>query len=276
MRRREFIAGLGGAAAWPVAARGQQPSKVARIGYMAPTAASDVADSVFEDAMKRLGWETGRNLRIEYRYLGGRQDKVAPLVSEVTSLDIDAIVVWSPQLALAAKQATSYIPIVFLVVFDPVEFGLVSNLPRPGGNVTGVSSLPSVEIFAKRLQILREAVPSLTRVVVLFSSEQNRRDETQAALGASARSLNLELSETEVQALSDVEVALERAKRGGAQGVYVWQSGFTFFFAKQISDLVLAKAMPSIHGFKEGAVAGGLLAHAADLNEQRRRAALKF
>jgi putative ABC transport system substrate-binding protein len=275
MERRAFIVGLGSAAAWPVVARAQQIVETKRIAYLTPTVArDDPADHAFEEAMYQLGWNPGRNLSVEYGHLGGKQSNVVPLISAVVASEPDAIVVWSPQLALAAKQATNRIPIVFIVVFDPVDFGVVPNLYRPGGNVTGISSLPSVEIFAKRLQILSETVPSrLTRVFVLYSSEQNRGARTRGALLGAARTLHLELDETEVQALPDVKVAFERAKEGGAQAVYVWPSGFTFSFARQISDVALATGMPSVHGFKEGAMAGGLLAYAANLNEQKTRAA---
>jgi putative tryptophan/tyrosine transport system substrate-binding protein len=272
VKRREFITGLGGAAAWPVMARAQQQRKFARIAYLAPIIAGGVPDRIFEDAMARLGWKEGQNLKIEYRYLDARQENVAPLVAEVVAMEVDAIVVWSPQLAIAAKQATARTPIIFLVVFDPVEFGLVSNLPKPGSNITGISGLSSVEIFAKRLQILNEVVPSLTRVAILFSSEQNRGGGNKAALTAAAHTMNVALYDTEVQSLPDVKTALENAKGAGVQALYVWPSGFAFSFASQISAFALQAHLPSIYPFKEAAVSGGLIAYAADLNELTRRA----
>jgi putative ABC transport system substrate-binding protein len=274
MRRREFIALLGSTAiAWPLAVRAQQRDKVRRVGYLSPTAGHDAVDEAFEDALQQLGWAKDDNIRIEYRYTGGRQDTVSSLVTEITSLDLDALVAWGPPLSLAAKAATTQVPLIFLITFDPVDLGLVSNLARPGANVTGVTSLSSLEIFAKRLQILTELVPSLSHVAVLASTEQTRSTQAKDALSAAARALRIELHDVVVQVPSDLEPAMRSARDQGAQAIYVWPSGFTFAFAKQISDSCVANQLPSIHSFREGALAGGLLAYAADLKEEARRGA---
>jgi ABC-type uncharacterized transport system substrate-binding protein len=274
MRRRGFISLLGGAAAaWPLAARAQQPAKVSQIGYISPVAGRNPVDEAFEEGLRQHGWAKDQNIRIEYRYTGGRQDTVSPLVTEVIGLGLDALVTWGPPLSLAAKRTGTEIPLVFLITFDPVDIGLVSNLARPGGNVTGVTSLASLEIFAKRLQLVAEFLPSLTRVVVLASSEQTRSSRAKDALAAAAKALGIELHDFEVQAPSDLESVIRNAKDQGIQALYVWPSGFTFSFAKQISDIASANRLPSIHSFREGALAGGLLAYAADLKEEARRGA---
>jgi putative ABC transport system substrate-binding protein len=216
---------------------------------------------------------TNRNIEIEYRYTGGRQDKVAPLVAEIVGLDLDLHVAWGPPLARAVKQAAPEIPLVFLIGFDAVDEGLVPNLSRPGGNATGIAALASPEIVAKRLQLLKEAVPSLARVAALFSTERNHSGRAMDVLRASARELRLRLDEIEVEAPSVLEAAMRRAKDQGAQAMYIWPTGFALLFAKQISDIAIANVLPCIHPFKEGAVAGCLLAYASDLKEQARRGA---
>jgi ABC-type uncharacterized transport system substrate-binding protein len=274
LRRREFLGVLGSAvAAWPLAARAQQPGKVARIGYLGPVAGRTPQDDAFEEGLQQHGWTKDQNIRIEYRYTGGRQDTVLPLVTEVVGLGVDVLVTWGPPLSLAAKRASTQIPLVFLISFDPVDLGLVSNLARPGGNVTGLTSLASLEIFAKRLQLLREFLPSLARVAVLASTEQTRSSRAKDTLTTAAKGLGIELHNLEIQAPAELEGVIRNAKDQGTQALYVWPSGFTYSFAKQISDIANAYGLPSCHSFKEGAFAGGLLAYAADLKEQARRGA---
>jgi putative ABC transport system substrate-binding protein len=272
--RREFLGVLGGAvAALPLASRAQQPGRIARIGYISPGTGRYPADDVFEESLQQYGWTKEQNIRIEYRYTGGRQDTVLPLVTEVVGLGVDVLVTWGPPLSLATKRASNQTPLVFLVTFDPVDLGLVSNLSRPGGNVTGVTSLASLEIFAKRLQLLRECLPSLTHVAVLASTEQTRSSRANDALTTAAKGLGIELHDLEIQAPAELEGAIRKAKDQGMQALYVWPSGFTLSFAKQISDTANAHGLPSCHSFREGASAGGLLSYAADLKEEARRGA---
>src|SRR5215510_2192168 len=135
MRRREFIATLGSAAAWPLFVHAEQSARVRRIGYLSPAASFNPVDEAFDNALQQLGWVKDRDIKIEYRYTDGRQDKVGPLVTEVVDLGLDLFVAWGPPLALGVKQAAPQIPVVFLITaFDPIELGLVSNLSRPGGN----------------------------------------------------------------------------------------------------------------------------------------------
>jgi putative ABC transport system substrate-binding protein len=274
MKRRDVIALLGGAAAWPLAVQAEQARKVARIGYLAPTTGPDPKiEPAFHETLQQLGWVIGQNITIEYRFSGGRQDTIASRVEEIVGLGVDVILAWGPPLSLAAKRAAPQIPLVFLLTFDPVDVGLVSNIARPGGNVTGITALASLEIFAKRLQLLKEVVPSLGRVAVLVSTEQTRSERAKDALQAAAKALNVELADIEVGVPADLESVVRLAKQHGAQAVYAWPSGFTFSFAKQISDAATANQLPSIHSFREGAVAGGLLTYAADTVAMARRGA---
>jgi putative ABC transport system substrate-binding protein len=130
MKRREFITLLGGLGAWPLVARAQQQRRVWRIGYLSPGAGRNSVDEAFEEALQQLGWEKDQSVRIEYRYTGGREDAVIPLVTGIMNLGLDALVAWGPPLSLAVKRATTQIPLVFLITFDPIDIGLVSNLER--------------------------------------------------------------------------------------------------------------------------------------------------
>lgn len=260
MKRREFITALGSASIWPIAARAEQARKIARIGYLAPIVGPDsVIEQAFSETLQQLGWIEGQNISIEKRYSGGRQDTVAARVEEIVGLSVDVIVAWGPPLSLAAKRAAPQTPLVFLVVFDPVDLGLVSNIPRPGGNVTGITGLASREIFAKRLQLLKEVLPSLSRVAVLASTEQTRSARDHDELKAAATTFGVELDDVEVDAPSALETAMSRAKERGAQAVYVWPSGFTVSFTKQLAEAARANKLPSMHSFRNGALDGGLL-----------------
>lgn len=278
MKRREFITVLGGVATWPIAARTEQARKIARIGYLAPavpaTGVQRGIEQAFKETLQQLGWVEGRNLTIEKRYSAGRQDAVVPTVEEIVRLGVDVIVAWGPHLSVAVKQAAPQIPLVFLLVFDPVDLGLVSNIPHPGGNVTGITSLASREIFAKRLQLLKEVLPSLSRVAVLTSTERTRSARDKDELEVAARTLDIQLEDVQVDAPSALEEAMNRVKERGAQALYVWPSGFTYSFPKQISEAARTNNLPSMHSFRNGALNGGLLAYAADLKDEVRRGAV--
>ncbi len=148
-------------------ARGQRPMKT--IGYVSPAAGQNDIDAAFDEALQQRGWVPGKNIIIEKRWTNGRQDTIAPIVAEINALNVDAVVAWSPPIALAMKRSTQ-VPLVFLITFDPVEVGLVSNLAAPEGNLTGITSPASLEIIAKRLQLLKEVAPSVRSVAVLLST----------------------------------------------------------------------------------------------------------
>src|SRR5262245_64050921 len=169
MKRREFITLLGGAAAaWPLAARGQQPGKLPTIGFSGTTTAAAQVQrtAAFVQRLHQLGWIEGRTIAIEYRWAEGRYERFAEIAAEFTRLKVDVIVTTATAPVLAAKQATSVIPIVFAASGDPVGSGLVASLARPGGNVTG-SSLQQAELASKRLEILREIAPSVHRLAIM-------------------------------------------------------------------------------------------------------------
>jgi putative ABC transport system substrate-binding protein len=202
----------------PIAAEAQPTGKTASIGYLTNVVGRNLVEEAFERSLQELGWIRDRNLRIESRYSGGRQDTVAALAAELVGLRVDVIVAWGPEFGLAAKRATSQIPVVFCSMFaDPVDFGLVSNVARPGGNVTGVT-MHGHEMDAKRLQLLKEAVPSLRRLTLLVSSEESLffTSERRRLLTAAAKELHLDVDETNVATGSELEAAVRQAKTQGA------------------------------------------------------------
>jgi putative ABC transport system substrate-binding protein len=260
MRRREFITLVGGAAilSRPRGTLAQQPGRIRRLGYLTSAAGPTPLEDAFEEALRQLGWVQGQNISIEYGYAGGRRDAVPPLVDELIGLGLDSWVTWAPTESLAAKRATTQIPLVCLVLWDPIDIGLVSNLPHPGGNVTGVTGIASIEIFAKRLQLLTELVPSLSRVAVLVSTEQQGSTGPRDTLARAAKSLGLELREFQVEVPSDLDVAMRSAKNWGAQGLYTFPGGFTYSFPKQIADAANAYHLATVNSHREVALAGGL------------------
>jgi putative tryptophan/tyrosine transport system substrate-binding protein len=168
MRRRDFIAGLGGAVAWPLALRAQQPERLKTIGYLSGTTPrNDALDiAAFVQRLRELGWIEGRNVTIAYRWAEARPDRVAEIVAEFVRMNVDVIHASGTGSVLLAKRATSVIPIVFAVAGDPVGLGIVASLARPGGNVTGLTN-QLTELAGKRLQLLREIVPGLRRLAMM-------------------------------------------------------------------------------------------------------------
>lgn len=271
-KRRAFLALLGGAMATRpgqvLAQTRANQSSAKRIAYLGPAVpAADASHAaVFEQGLRQGGWIPGRNLTIDYRYTHGRQDLIAPVVAEVATANYDAILAWSPPIALAVKRATQA-PLVFLIAFDPVEVGLVSNLAAPGGSVTGVTSLASLEIIAKRLQLLKEVIPSLRSVAVLLSTEQIRSQGGHEALISAAHAMNVTLRDVQVATPDELDPAIRKAKEQGVEALYVWPSGFAFAFAKQIAESAKAYRLPALHPFRENVLAGGLMAFAADIKQ---------
>ena len=265
--------------ATPLAAGAQQTGRIAKIGVLSPWSTPSVTDrdlahDAFEQSLQGLGWVKDHNLRIEVRFAAGREDAFAPLASELVGLGVDVLVTWGGAAALAAKRATSQIPVVFLASSIPIDLGLVSNLRRPGGNLTGVAFAVGPEITAKRLQLLKEAVPSLMRVALLVASDgRTTVDLHRRAMTEAAKALTLELHEIRVEAPAELEVAVRKAKDRGAQALFVWPSGFTVSVSKQLSELALVNRLPSLHGLSESVMAGGLLSYATSLTAIAQRGA---
>src|SRR5271170_1274916 len=208
MERREFITLLGGAAAaaWPLAARAQQPSKLPTIGFLGADASTfSPWTAAFVARMRELGWIEGRTIAIDYRWSEGRPERYAEIAAEFVRLKVDVIVTVGSAVP-TLKQATADIPIVFAVAIDPVGNGLVSSLARPGGNVTGLS-IQAAELAGKRIELLREVVPQLHRLAIIFDAGNTQPVLEMGQTQAAARTLGLEAAPLEIRRTEDVAPA---------------------------------------------------------------------
>jgi putative ABC transport system substrate-binding protein len=255
MRRREFITLLGGAATvWPLAARAQQAGKLPVIGFLgADAVAFSPWTAAFVTRMRELGWIEGRTIAIEYRWSEGRPERYAEIAAEFVRLKVDVIVTVGSAVP-TLKQATADIPIVFAVAIDPVGNGLVASLARPGGNVTGLS-IQAAELAGKRLELLREVVPQLHRLAIMFDVGNPQpaleMDETQAA----ARTLGLEVAPLEIRRAEDIAPAFE-ALKPPADTLYVAVDQLVVANLTQILTLALDARLPTMFSTREFVKAG--------------------
>jgi putative ABC transport system substrate-binding protein len=249
-------------------AEARQGKKVPTIGYLTTTANVEA----FRAGLKELGYIEGKNIVIEYRWAEGNVNRLRELAAELVRLNVDVIVVGGSSTVLAAKQATSSIPIVMTQAGDPVAVGVVASLARPGGNVTGLTSL-SPDLSGKRLEVLTETVPRLSRVAVLWNPTDpgNVRNlkETQAA----AQALKLQVQSLEVRSLTDLDNAFESAKREAARALIATRNGLITGNRKRIAELAVKGRLPTMLPGAEFAEAGGLMSYAPNFAENHRRAA---
>jgi putative tryptophan/tyrosine transport system substrate-binding protein len=273
IRRRKFLTTLGGAAvAWPLAALAQQASKPPTIGFLGATTPAGGGQllAAFVQRLRELGWVEGRNVAIEIRWGEGRSERFAEIAAEFVRLKVDVILTHNTPPVLAAKQATSSIPIVFATAGDPVGTGVVASLARPGGNVTGLSS-GATDVVGKRLELLREIVPGLRRLAILAS------DSPYAVLDIgevqrAARTLALEVATFEIRRAEDIAPAFETLK-GGADAIYVISDPVTVSNRVRINTRALGARLPTMHSVREPVDAGGLMSYGANWSDMFRRAA---
>ena len=273
MRRREFISLLGGAAAWPLAARAQQSGKLLTIGFLGSTMPSVEGQrlAAFVQRLRELGWMEGRNVAIEVRWAEGRSERFAEIAAEFVRFKVDVIVTVATPLTLAAKQATSVIPIVFVAVSDPVGTGLVASLARPGGNVTGLS-LQQTDVAGKRLGLLREIVPHLRRLAFMGNLGNPALMLELGEVQAAARKLGLEITTPEIRRAEDIAPGLE-ALKGHAEGLYVEPDPLLLANRVRFNTLVLTARLPAIYNSREWVEAGGLMSYGPNFLDLFRRAA---
>jgi putative ABC transport system substrate-binding protein len=273
MRRRDFIALLGGAAAWPLAARAQQPRRPV-IGYL--TAGSgqlgqglvETATASFHKGLSETGYVEGRNVAIEYRFAENHNDRLPALAADLVRRQVEVIYAGGPA-AAAAKAATTTIPIVFTIGGDPVADGLVASLSRPGGNLTGVTTL-GTELGPKRLELMHELVPGATVIAALLNPN-NAAAETQSKdTQAAARALGLQVRILHASAERDFDPAFASLARLGAEALYIAGDGFFNAQSKLLGALAVRYAVPAIHQTREFAAAGGLASYGGDFEEQAR------
>jgi putative ABC transport system substrate-binding protein len=275
MRRRQFIALLGGAAAvWPLAARAQQPGKLPTIGILGSGTPAGQGQwyAGFVQRLRELGWTEDRNVAIEYRWAEGRDERFAEITAEFIRRKVAVIVTSGNSAIAAAKQDTSVIPIVFAVAGDPVGTGLVENLARPGGNATGLSA-QGTDTTGKRLELLREVVPGLRRLAVLAHVGSSYAALEMREVTAMARPLGLDPTALEIRSAQDIAPAIEAVK-GRVQAVYVVTDTFAYVQRVRIHTVTLAAQLPTMHGFREYVEAGGLMSYGANFPDLWRRAAV--
>ena len=273
MKRRQFITLIGGAAAWPLAARAQKGGKLPTIGLLGSgtLAAQSQWTAAFVQRLRELGWTDGRNVTIEYRWAEGRIPRFAEIAEELVRLKVDVIVTHNTPPILAAKQATSAIPIVFATAGDPVGTGIVANLARPGGNVTGLSS-QTPETAGKRLELLREIAPSLRRLAFLAEAGNSYVALELREVQEAARSLGLEVASFEIHGAEDIAAAFE-ALKARAEALYLVPAPVLFVNRIRINTLALAARLPTMYFVREYVEAGGLMSYGPNWPDMWRRAA---
>jgi putative ABC transport system substrate-binding protein len=274
VKRREFMTLLGGAAvAWPLAARAQQPGKMPTIGYLGgATATSQRAwVAAFVQRLGELGWNEGRTVTIEYRWGEGRAERFTEIAAELVRLKVDVILAGGTEAAVAAKQATSVIPIVFPSAGDPIGSGLVTSLARPGGNVTGLSNLGS-DLATKRLELLREVLPGLRRLAVMANAAYSGGVTEMMEIGPATRTLGLEVIPLPIRGADDIALAFE-GHNGRAEALYVIGDSLMNAHRLRINTFALATRLPTMHPQREFVEAAGLMSYGANFPELNRRAA---
>jgi putative tryptophan/tyrosine transport system substrate-binding protein len=268
VNRREFITLIGGAAAWPLAARAQQPARVPRIGIVddAPMWHS------FRQALREFGYVEGQSINYEYRYSEGVPDRLAAVVGELVRRPVDLIAAYGTPPTEAAKTATTTIPIVMIGVGDPVRVGLVASLARPGGNITGNTVL-SPDLGAKRLQLLREAIPTVARVAYLTNPNNSGTLEVLAEMKRAAAAARMALIGVELGSTSDFDAALAVMLRERTEVLLVSNEPFHQLHVGRIIDFLAKNRIAGMVQSKENVAAGGLMGYGASLPDLFRRAA---
>ena len=274
MKRREFIRLLGSAAAaWPLAARAQQPAMPV-IGYLGAQSPAAFASRVraFRQGLGETGYVEGRNVAIEFRWAEGQHDRLSALAADLIGRQVAVIVApGGVPAALAAKSATTTIPIVFEMGADPIAMGLVDSLNRPEGNLTGVSSL-NVEVTPKRLEILHEMVPAAAVVAVLVNPTSPTADSQLRNLQAAARALGLQLHVLYASTERDFDTVFVTLFQLRAGGLVVASDGFFATHSEQLAALTVRHAVPAIHQSRDFSIAGGLMSYGGNFVESHRQA----
>jgi putative tryptophan/tyrosine transport system substrate-binding protein len=272
MRRRDFITLVGGAsAAWPFAARAQQPAMPV-IGFLQGASPEAYAPmmTAFRQGLKEAGYVEGHNVAIEYRWAEGHYDRLPALAADLVRRQVAEIVTVGTPAALAAKAASSIIPIVILVGGDPVQLGLVASLNRPGGNVTGLVGL-TVEVEAKRLEVLHELLRTSAAVALLVNPNNPVTEPETKGMRDAARSLGLQLHVLDASTAGEIDAAFEKLIELRAGGLLVSVDAVLTSQRDQIVALAARHAMPAIYGVREFAAAGGLMSYGLDVSDSYRQ-----
>jgi len=258
-----------------VTAEAQQPKKVPRIGFLGGASASFYAarTNAFRQGLNERGYTEGKNIVIEYRYAEGKFDRLPDLAAELVGLKLDVIVAAPTPSVLAAKKASATTPIVFASVVDPVASGLVASLARPGGNITGLTIL-GPELSGKRLELLKEVLPNVTRVAALWNSANPAQELIWKEMQAAAQELRLQLQSLEVRSANDFDIAFESALRERAQALIPSGEPLINTQLKRIVEFAAKNRLPAMYAGPEVVDAGGLMSYAPNYTDQYRRAAV--
>jgi putative ABC transport system substrate-binding protein len=271
MRRREFVTLLGGAAAWPLAARAQQAAMPV-IGFLDPKSASASAHyvSAFRQGLKEGGYVEGQNIAIEFRWAEGRNDQLSAVAADLVRRQVAVIAAISPSAALAAKSATTAIPVVFQSGSDPVEMGLVASLNRPGGTVTGIARL-ATELAPKLLELLHEAAPNADNIAFLMNPASFNAEVKTREAQAAAHSLGLkQLLVLTAGTATEIDSAFVTMAERRANALLIGQDVFFNNQVEQLAAMALRNKVPAIYSLREFATAGGLMSYGASLADQYR------
>jgi putative ABC transport system substrate-binding protein len=260
-----------------LSAEAQQPPKIPRIGYVESSGNPNNPGPqvvAFRQGLRDLGYIEGKNILIEYRYLEGKRDRIPTAVAELVQLKVDVLIPEAPPAIRAAKQATKTIPIVIVTSQDPVAAGYVDSLARPGGNITGLTRLTR-DLSGKRLELLKEVVPGMSRVGLLSVTDPDARNNALKEYEAAARALKIPLQPLEVRAANpDLDSAFQAAGKGRVSALLTPRNFVLVPYRKKIADLAIKNRLPSMYELKAYVEAGGLMSYTADDADSFRRAAV--
>ena len=273
MKRREFITLVGGAAAWPLTARAQ--SKIPRIGFMGNSTAALEANllDAFREGLRELGYEDGRNIIIEYRWADGKYDHFPVLVAELIAAKVDAIVTAGTPAALAVKNATTTVPLVMVAVGDPIGTGLVPSLARPGGNLTGLSSI-APDLEGKRLQLLREVTPALSHVAMFINSLNPFHVSSMKQARDAAQTMGIKLQLHDIRKSEDLDEAFAAIRKERPDALLILADRVFLHNRERIMDFANEQRLPNVNAYKELVEVGGLMSYGPSYEDMHKRAAI--
>jgi putative tryptophan/tyrosine transport system substrate-binding protein len=274
MRRRDAIAGAGVAALWPLAAGAQSPKKLRRVGFLGNSTLALEKDLVeaFRQGLRDFGYLEGEDIIIEYRWAEGRYDRFPSLLAELVALKVEVIVTAGTPAALAVQRATKTIPFVMVAVGDPVGTGLVASLGRPGGNITGLTSM-APELEGKRLELLKEVFPSVSHIAAIWNPINPFQQTSEKELQAAARALKLRVLSLPARSIAEIEAAFGAIERERPQALLVLADRLFLHNRALIMDFAARNRLPGVHAYRELVEAGGLMSYGPSYADMHRRAA---
>jgi putative ABC transport system substrate-binding protein len=264
MKRREFITLVSGMTIWPLAAQAQRSAKIWRLGYVGTGGLGDQLFEAFTQKLDALGYVAGKSIVVTRSIVPPEAKTIEVAITKVLP-EIDILVIWGTVGGVVAKRLSQSIPTVFLSVGAPIDIGLVQSLSHPGGNMTGVSFEAATDTYAKRLQMLKEVVPTLERIAVLAAEGDPNVAFAMKSLEKAASAMNVKLASVYVETADDLPTAFDQIQRIGARGLIVIAGLLTSLNSKTIAELSLAHRVATCHGFREAVVAGGLISLGPDL-----------